>query len=172
MPHRDGDRLPMKGRGERDPIVAAGLHHHSLDRTIAGKPALELRQACAIRAEAQDRLVRGALTLPTDRRDVLAFADVDADAVHAMTSPRSLPSGELACSGPRLLIVDHRPAPSAAAESRSPSTDGVRGPDTSGNGSNRIARDRPPRESQRKSDSRRGPISAWTPGATRWEASR
>src|SRR5437867_8615092 len=77
---------------------------------------------------------------------------------------RDLPAifdlGELACSGPRLLIVDHRPAPSAAAESRSPSLNGARGPDTRDNGSNRIADDRPPREGQRKSDPRRGPISA------------
>jgi hypothetical protein len=80
--HCDRDGGPMECRGDRDPIVAAGFHDHPVDRAIAREPALELSQASAIRAEAQDRLLRDPLTRPTDRRDVLPFADVDADAVH------------------------------------------------------------------------------------------
>jgi len=62
--------------------VAAGLHHHPLDRAIPREPALEQSEPDAVGAKAQDGFVRGALALPTDRRDVLPFADVDADAMH------------------------------------------------------------------------------------------
>ena len=107
---RDRDCRPMERCGERHPIVPAGLHHHPLDRPLSREPALELGEPGAIGTEAQDRPVRGPLTRSTDRRDVLALADVDANAVHRSPSPRFSALGELAGSGPRLLIVDHRPA--------------------------------------------------------------
>jgi len=72
----------MKCRGEGRPIVAARLHHHTLDRTMPAEPALEQGEPAAIGAKAQDGFVRAALALSADRRDVLTFADVDADAVH------------------------------------------------------------------------------------------
>ena len=76
---------------------------------MACEPALQIRESGAVDAKARDRLVRGPLTLSTDRCDVLPFADVDADAVH-LRPPRDIDLGELAVSDPRLLIVDHRPA--------------------------------------------------------------
>jgi len=91
--HRDRDGLAMERCGERQPLVAAGLHHHPVDRTVLCEPTLELRESGPIGAEAEDRLVRRALALPTDCCDVLAFADVDADAVHQLPSPPFLPSG-------------------------------------------------------------------------------
>ena len=72
----------MKGRREGQPIVAARLHHHTIDRTMPAEPALEQGEPAAIGAKAQDGLIRAALTLSTDRRDVLTLADVDADTVH------------------------------------------------------------------------------------------
>lgn len=132
--HRDRHLRALQCRGQGHPIVAAGLHDHPLDRCLASEPPRELEEPRAVCAKAQHRLLRNALTIPTDSRDVLALADVDAHAGH-LRPPRRNRSREARPLRP--TSADHRSPASleAAAGSRSPSMNEARGPDTRPSGS-------------------------------------
>src|SRR4029077_5240549 len=84
--HRDRDPAPLERGGKVEVIVAAGLQDRAGDLALAGEPIIEVPPARAVRPEAQPPLSGPPFAVVTDRRDVLALADVDADGLHASSS--------------------------------------------------------------------------------------
>ena len=131
--HRDRQVRARERAGERHPVVAARFHDHALDVALAREPGAQLEESTAIAAKAKHRLLRDALAVTTDRGDMPALPDVDADDRHGRP-PRCI---WLSGSSPSpATSADHRsPAGvAAAAGSRSPSRHGARGPDTRSSG--------------------------------------
>ncbi|MDQ6859294.1 MAG: hypothetical protein M3Z65_09895 [Chloroflexota bacterium] len=110
--HRDryGPLAQMAGQGE--PVMAAGLHDHPVDRTERTKQPVQLVEPRSARADLDHASLGLDCAVATDRHRVLVRADVDTHCAHRGTSLR-----------PRGLALLAR----ATADARSPDTaDGSR----------------------------------------------